>query len=136
MSQHNWNKIIENLKNHPGEEFLVAELVQGGATVNRLRDAGMEIRKERVTSKLFNLYARCPEQASLLNFDAIESHERQVLEARIDAAHSAAMTAEEEYHTAQEQLQARETHHQTTQATLKSLLAELKALDELTKEHE
>lgn len=136
MPQHNWDKIIENLKNHPGEEFLVAELISNGYADKRMRDAGMAIRQERVTSKLYNLYAHCPEPTSQLNFDAIESHERQTLEARIDAAHSAAVTAEEDYHSAQQLLQERYAHHQTTQATLKSLLAELKALDELTKEHE
>ena len=60
MAEHNWDDIIKNLQAHPGEELLVAELVQGGKAVKRLRDAGMEVRKERVTSKLFNLYARCP----------------------------------------------------------------------------
>ena len=62
MARHDWDAIISNLQDHPGEWILVAELAQGGTAVKRLRDAGMEIKKERVTSKLFDLYARCPVQ--------------------------------------------------------------------------
>lgn len=119
MSQHNWDQIIADLKKHPGEWTLVAELAQGGKAVQRLRDAGMEIRKERVTSKLFNLYARCPEPNSQLNFTEIEAHERHTLEARVDAAHAEAEAAA--------------AHHQAAQEKLSALLAELKASNDQRK---
>jgi hypothetical protein len=59
------NKIIKNLKNHPGEWVQFAELGAGKDLDKLLQGAGMDTRVEYLTGRLFSRYARCPLPAEL-----------------------------------------------------------------------
>jgi hypothetical protein len=109
MTRINWNETFQNLWNHPGEEFLVAELVQNGVAVKRLRDADMEVRTEYQTDRLYNVYARYSPPESRLNFETLEANarlEEELAAEQIAAAREAVAKAEARLRKAQAKLQA------------------------------
>lgn len=79
----------------------------------------MEIRKERVTSKLFNLFARCPETTSALKLDDLPP-----LEDRIKTARSNLQLAQNDLSYARAKVSQREKQVRLAQARLNGLLAE------------
>jgi len=117
VARHDWDKTIADLWNKPGEWVLVAEQVSGGYADQRLRKAGMEIKRERITGKLYDLYARWPGPGeSRINIAAME------LAARIEDARQDVVLAEAELREAQQLYREREDHYLAKQAVLHALL--------------
>jgi hypothetical protein len=117
VSRHNWDKIIADLWNKPGEWILVAEQISNGYADNRLRKAGMELKREKITGKLYDLYARWPGPGeSHINIAALE------LASRIEDARQDVVLAETELREAQQLYREREDHYLAKQAALHALL--------------